>query len=177
MKRFVFLCLYYGLFRYLPDNYSSLGGAFSRFLRGWACHHIFASCGKNIDINRMVFFGRGDRIHIGDNSGMGAYSYIPNGTRIGKNVMMGPYLYIHARNHRFDRLDIPMNMQGHTEIKPLVIDDDVWIGRSVTVMVGKHVRTGSIVAANCVLTKDFPEYSIIGGNPSRIIGDRKNRSK
>ena len=50
-----------------------------------------------------------------------------------------------------------------------VIDDDVWIGRDVTIMVGRHISKGTIVAANSVVTKDFPEYSIIGGNPAKLI--------
>lgn len=172
MERIFFLVLYYGLMRYLPESYA-MGGVIWRTLRRWCCRHLFAYCGKNVNIDRMVFFGKGDRIRIGDNSGMGAYSYIPNGTIIGDNVMIGPYLYIHARNHKFDRIDIPMNQQGHTDIMTITIGDDVWIGRKVTIMMGKNVKDHCIVAANCVLTKEFPEYSIIGGNPSRIIGSRK----
>ena len=175
MKQFVFLCLYYGLFRYLPSSYSACGGFFGRILRRWCCRHLFETCGKNVNIERMVFFGKGNRIRIGHNSGMGAHSYIPNGTIIGNDVMMGPNCYIHAINHKYDRLDIPMWQQGSTEFKTIIIDDDVWIGRNVTIMRGRHIKHGSIVAANCVLTKDFPEYSIIGGNPSRLIGNRKDK--
>lgn len=67
--------------------------------------------------------------------------------------MMGPNCYIHSRNHRFDRTDIPMMEQGYTEPKPIIIDDDVWIGRDVTFMVGRHISKGTIVAANSVVTK------------------------
>lgn len=64
--------------------------------------------------------------------------------------------------------------QGFTPTKPIVIDDDVWIGRDVTIMIGRHISKGSIIAANCVLTKDYPEYSVVGGNPSRLIRNRKD---
>lgn len=44
---------------------------------------------------------------------------------IGDNVMMGPNCVIHTVNHRFDRIDIPMNQQGESETKPVIIGDDV----------------------------------------------------
>ena len=61
--------------------------------------------------------------------------------------------------------DIPMISQGYSEPKQTIIEDDVWIGRNVTFTPGRHVAKGSIVAACTVLCKDFPAYSIIGGNP------------
>ena len=87
--------------------------------------------------------------------------------------MMGPNVYILAQNHRFDRLDIPMCQQGHTPKATTVIEDDVWIGRDVLMTPGRTIKTGSIIAGGCVLCKDFPEYSIVGGNPSRLIKSRK----
>ena len=56
----------------------------------------------------------------------------------------------------------------------IFVEDDVWIGRGVFIMSGKKIKKGSILAAGTVLTKNFPEYSIIGGNPSRLIKSRKN---
>ena len=118
-------------------------------------------------------FGSGLHIRIGDNSGLGINCTIPDGSVIGKDVMMAPNCYVHQSNHFFDRTDIPMRLQGHTLSKPIIIDDDVWIGRDVTIMVGRHISKGSIIASNCVLTKDFPAYSIIGGNPGRLIKTRQ----
>ena len=54
-----------------------------------------------------------------------------------------------------------------------VIEDDVWIGRNVIMTPGRLIKKGSIIAAGCVLSKDFPEYSIVGGNPSKLIRIRK----
>lgn len=86
--------------------------------------------------------------------------------------MMGPNCYIFSTNHAFDRRDISMIQQGHTIRKQTIIEDDVWIGRNVIFTPGRIVKKGSIIAAGCVLSKDFPEYSIIGGNPSRLIRNR-----
>ena len=169
----LFLVLYYGIFRHFPVSFSRCGGRISRSLRRWCCSHIFEYCGQNVNIEKGAYFGRGDKIRIDDNSGLGINSVILNGSIIGKNVMMGPNCYIHSRNHRFDRIDIPMCFQGFSEDKPVIIGDDVWIGQNVTVMVGRTIAKGSIIAANSVLTKDFPEYSIVGGNPARLIRKRQ----
>ena len=53
-----------------------------------------------------------------------------------------------------------------------VIGNDVWIGQNVTVMPGVHIGDGAIIAANSVVTKDIPAYSIAGGNPCRVIRRR-----
>lgn len=66
-----------------------------------------------------------------------------------------------------------MNQQGFTTKKQTIIEDDVWIGRNVTMTLGRVIKEGSIIGACCVLTKDFPEYSLIEGNPSKLIRLRK----
>lgn len=87
--------------------------------------------------------------------------------------MMAPNVFVFHLNHAFYCPNIPMREQGVTSKEPVVIEDDVWIGRGVYIMPGKRVAKGSIVAAGSVLTKNFPEYSIIGGNPSKLIKSRK----
>ena len=158
----------------LPVSYSRLGGMIGKKVRSLACSHIFEYCGNNVNVEKGAFFGHGFHIRIGDNSGLGRNCVIPDGSVIGKDVMMGPNCYIHERNHKFSRIDVPMRLQGATEPKPCIIEDDVWIGRNVTIMVGRHISKGTIVASNSVVTKDFPPYSIIGGNPARLIKSRLN---
>lgn len=167
----VCLTLYYGLFRHLPPSFSKGGRIWSR-LRYWSCRHVFEYCGENVNIEKGAYFGRGEHLRIGDNSGLGINCVIPDGAIIGKDVMMGPNCYVHSLNHVFESVDIPMRQQGTKTGKPIIIDDDVWIGRDVSIMAGRHISKGSIVAANSVLTKDFPEYSIVGGNPARLIRSR-----
>lgn len=126
-----------------------------------------------MNIERLAKFGSGLDIEIGDNSGLGINCHVPSNTIIGNDVMMGPNCFILAHNHRFDRTDIPMWKQGFQEKKQTLIGNDVWIGRDVLIMPGRKIADGSIIAGGCVLTKDFPEYSIVGGNPSRLIKNRK----
>jgi len=168
------LCLgvYYGIAMHLPSSQSVFCGNLCRSIRGTLCRHIFKKCGRNINIEHGVIFGRGTDIEIGDYSGIGINAHIPSNTIIGKYVMMGPNCHIIYANHNFSDLSIPMCFQGHSERKRVVIEDDCWIGRNVIMTPGRTIRKGSIIAAGCVLCKDFPEYSIVGGNPSRLIRSR-----
>ena len=167
------LALYYGVAYWLPASNSIFLGKVSKAFRAFLCRHIFQHCGKNVNVERKANFGCGLGIELGDGSGLGVGCVIPCDTRIGKFVMMGPKCRILNQNHNFDRTDIPMCNQGLGPKLHCVIEDDVWIGREVLITPGRLIRKGSIVGCGCVLSKDFPEYSIIGGNPPRLIRSRK----
>lgn len=173
ISQLFFLAIYYGLLRYLPSHTSPILGKTATFLRYRCCTHIFKQCGKNVNVERKVNFGSGRNIIIGDNSGIGVNACIPSDTIIGKNVMMGPNCYILAQNHSFERTDIPIIEQGFQPAQQTIIGDDVWIGRDVLMTPGRKIAEGTIIAGGCVLTKDFAPYSIVGGNPSRLIRMRK----
>ena len=170
LKQLFFLLLYYSVGIRLPRSgtFFNLGGRF----RYMCCKRIFLICGKHVNIDRKVNFGVGIYLQIGDYSGLGQNSVIPSNTIIGKYVMMGPNCYILDHNHIFDDVSKPMIFQGKTKKIQTVIGDDVWIGRDVIMTPGRVVQNGSIIAAGCVLCKDFPSMSIIGGNPSKLIKSR-----
>lgn len=167
------LILYYTIAQYLPSSYNMYG--FGKKVRHYLCKKIFKHCGQNVNVERKAHFGSGRNVEIGDNSGLGINCNVPSNIKIGNNVMMGPNCFVIKYNHSFDRIDIPMNEQGFqsNENVQTIIEDDVWIGMNVLMTPGRHIRTGSIVGAGCLLCKDFPEYSIIGGNPSKLIKTRK----
>lgn len=120
----------------------------------------------------MAYFGNGKDIEIGDYSGIGAHAFIPADTKIGKYVMMADWVHIVHGNHKYDDINTPMCFQGEEGNVPTIIEDDCWIGTHVIMTPGRHIRKGSIVAAGSVLTKDFEEYSIVGGNPARLLKNR-----
>jgi len=62
--------------------------------------------------------------------------------------------------------------QGMGSFVPIVIEDDVWIGANATILKGVRISRGSIVGSGAVVTKDVPPYSIVGGNPAKIIRSR-----
>lgn len=51
----------------------------------------------------------------------------------------------------------------------IIIEDDVWIGQNAIVLSGVRVGQGAVIAAGSVVTKDIPPYSVVGGNPARVI--------
>lgn len=169
LKQLLFLSIYYGFARHLPSR--RFGG---KELRRWCCKHIFKHCGKEVNVEHGAQFGTGVGISLGDKSGLGVNCWVPSNLTVGNHVMMGPNCTILDRNHEHSRTDIPMMFQGDTERKPVVIEDDVWIGCQVLIMPGRTIKKGSIIAGGCVLCKDFPEYSIVGGNPSKLIKSRLN---
>lgn len=172
IKRIMCLALYYGFAYYLPNSYGFFGNL-PNMLRVFLCKRIFKECGKIATINRKVNFGSGQRIVIGDNSGIGANTELPSDTIIGRNTIVSRNIYILARNHRHDRVDIPIKQQGYEPDKQTIIGDDCWIGMNSLLTPGRKVENGTIVAMGSVLTKDFPAYSIVGGAPAKLIKMRK----
>lgn len=166
------LKLYYNFAIYLPQSYKCKGlpGKIRRSL----CKHIFLQCGDHVNIEKGAKFGNGRLIVIGDYSGIGLNCTVPNNIIIGKYVMMGPNCYILDSNHQFVDTETPMVFQGYTEKKVTYIDDDVWIGVNVTMTPGRHLSHGTIVGAGSIVTKDYPAYSVIAGNPAKLIRTRKS---
>lgn len=172
IKKIICLLLYYCIAQYLPESASRFLGKIAKKIRYILCKNIFKKCGKNVNINRRAKFGNGYNIEIGDNSDLGINCIVPNNIIIGNDVMMAPNCFILPAMHNFGRTDIPMRAQGSYIAGPTIIEDDVWIGRNVMMTPQRHIKKGSIIAMGCVLTKDFPEYSIVGGNPSKLIRSR-----
>lgn len=163
--------LLYDIFaKYLPESFSPYS-IFSKEIRAFCGRLILKSCGKNVNIEKGATFS--SRISLGDNSGIGIGAILSGEVYIGKNVMMGPKCTIYTRNHSFSRIDIPMCKQGFCDEEPVYIGDDVWIGGNVTILPGVRIGKGSIIGAGAVITKDVPEYAVVGGNPFRIIKYRR----
>lgn len=116
----------------------------------------------------------GEGLIVGSNSNIGAYSYVgcSGFIEIGSGVMMGPRVGLFAENHIFDRTDIPMRLQG-VDRKFIRIEDDVWLGTNSVILAGVTVGRGAIVSAGSVVTKDVPQYAIVGGVPAKVIRMRK----
>ena len=122
----------------------------------------------NIDKNANI----SPNIEIGRNSGIGINAKITSSTIIGANVMMGPNVSIFTTTHNFDKKEVPMCEQGDGVIKSVIIEDDVWIGANVIILPGVTVGKGSIIGAGSIVTKDVKEYTIVAGNPAKVIKKR-----
>lgn len=170
--RVFYLIFYYLILNKLPHSSVPLIGLPCERFKEFFMKRIFKKCGYNVNIAKGARFGNGKDIEIGNNSGIGMDSKVPNNIIIGEDVMMGPNVTIYGANHVFDRTDIPMRKQGVKKSPPVVIEDDVWIGSHVIIMPGLTIKKGTIIGAGAIVTKNFPEYSIIGGNPAKLIKSR-----
>ena len=172
-KKFAGIVLYRTVAQYLPASYEKLTGGFSKRFRAFCTRLILDECGSNVNIEKGADFAL--NIKIGNNSGIGKNSIVGAYTQIGDNVMMGEACFIYARNHKTDRLDVPMCIQGFEEYKPVVISDDVWIGARVTMLPGAKIGKGVIIGAGAVITGEIPDYAVVGGVPARIIKYRNQQ--
>ncbi len=155
--------------KHLPRSTSPVS-FWSQEIRYFVCKRLLLQTGRNVNIEPRVNFIRMSQTSIGDNSGIGYGSFVGL-TTIGKDVMMADEVMIISGNHHFDRTDIPMRLQGG-EDQRVVIEDDVWIGARVIILPGRRIGKGSILGAGSVITCDVEPYSVMGGNPARLIRRR-----
>ena len=137
---------------------------------------------KNAELIRVNFSGKaiiepytklkGDPlITCGDNFYANAHCHILGEITFGDNVLIGPKVIIWGRDHGTDKSS-PMNTQTYTR-KPITIGNDVWIGACSIILKGVKIGDGAIVGAGSVVTKDVEPYSVVAGNPAKLIKYRQ----
>jgi maltose O-acetyltransferase len=169
-KRSCWYFFYYSFAQHLPASYRFQPlGKLAKMCRAIACKRLFRACGQRVNVERGANFYTGWEIEIGDDSSLGIGCIVPYDLKVGKDVMMGPYVIIVGENHKSDRRDLPMRLQGYHQYPPVRIEDDVWIGARVIILPGLRIGKGAIIGAGAVVTKDVPPYAICAGNPARVI--------
>lgn len=113
-------------------------------------------------------------LEIGAYCNFGGFNHISctNKIIIGNNVLTGRWVTISDNNHgdtSRESLYLPPGKRKIISKGPIIIEDDVWIGDKSTILSGVCIGKGAVIAANAVVTKDVPEYSVAAGNPARII--------
>ena len=136
-------------------------------------------------IGRWVHIGSGTairchegNIRIGDKCVFGSNDVV-NGyldIEFGSATLVADGVYVTDFDHRFDDLSVPIKDQGIVK-SPVRIGPDVWIGTKVTIVRGVQVGRGSVLAANTVVTRDVPDYSVVAGVPGRILRSRLNEPR
>lgn len=113
-------------------------------------------------------YGKG--LKMGNNSAIGQFAEFgaSGGIEIGNDVIMGSYISFHSENHNFADTSKLIREQGVTS-KGIKIGNNVWVGAKVTFLDGSIVGNNSVVAAGAVVNSIYPDNSIIGGVPAKII--------
>ena len=175
--RTFWLILYYGLASKLPKSNRPVFGQFGGWLRSKCAKHLFAECNGIVNLEQGAYIGNGHNFRVlGDGCGIGKDFVCHNrvvtihgGLLMGEDVLFQGY-----GGHSFENPDVPIGSGEPMPDTPLEIMEDVWIGARAIILPGcKHIGAHSIIGAGAVVTKDVPEYAIVGGNPARVIRMRK----
>ena len=111
--------------------------------------------------------GVGDVI-IGDRTRIGLSNTLIGPVQIGDDVRFAQNVVLSGLNHNYASIDSPIHTQG-VSTKPIIIEDECWLGANVVVVPGVQIGKHSIVAAGSVVTKNIPPYSVVAGNPARLL--------
>lgn len=168
MKKLLYV-IYLLFFKNTPEDYRPYA-LFFPWIRSMLVRHYLTNCGKKPRVKSGAEIS--PYASLGDYSELGTRCMIQSNSHLGNNVIMGPDVKIYSRNHKFDRVDIPIREQGK-EYLHTYIGNDVWIGANVVVTAGCRIGHHSIIAAGAVVTRDIPDYSVVGGVPARVLKSRK----
>ncbi|GAB3756267.1 acyltransferase [Spirosoma pomorum] len=111
--------------------------------------------------------GVGD-VQIGSDSLIGIGSVVIGPVSIGSDVIIAQHVVISGLNHGYQINDTLIRKQPVSR-KQIVIEDDCWIGANVTITAGVRIGRHSVVAGGSVVTRDVQPYSVVGGNPARVL--------
>lgn len=140
------------------------------------CIHL----GKGVGIGAYTYLGPvtedhgnhyNPRIIIGEGTWVGKHCSIAaiDRVEIGRNVLFAGYVHITDHSHGYEDITRPITPQPLISKGPIVIEDDCWLGFSSEILSGVHIGKHAVVAARAVVTKDVPPYSIVAGNPARVV--------
>ena len=152
---------YYGMAQHLPWSIQPLGGTAKR-VRAAACRNLFDAFGQGVNVEQGAWFGSGAGIRVGDRSSIGKDARLMGPCTLGADVMMGPGCFVLSGAHNHSDLTVPMNTQGMAPDRPIVVEDDVWIGAAAVLLPGVRVGRGAIVAAGAIVTRDVEPYTVVG---------------
>lgn len=110
------------------------------------------------------------KIQIGNHVYIGRHLHLTSikSIIIEDNVLIADKVYISDNNHGFNNIQTPIKKQSVKFKNIVVISEGSWIGENACI-IGCSIGRNSIVGANAVVLKDVPDYSIVAGNPARIL--------
>lgn len=141
-------------------------------LNGWRRFWIVtfgAAIGRGIVIRGSAEVWQPWRLRIGDNSWIDANVklYSVDDIRIGHDAVVSEGAFICTASHDISSETFQL------ETAPIEIEDYAWVCSRAIVLPGVKIGEGAVVAAGAVVTKDVAPWTIVGGNPAKLIGQRK----
>jgi len=129
---------------------------------------LLGHVGEGSVVEPPFYCAYGRNTHLGDHVFLNVLCTILDGAevRIGNHVMVGPGVQLYTAAHH---LQAGPRNRGLEVARPIVIEDDVWIGGAAIVLPGVRVGRGAVVGAGAVVTHDVPADTVVAGNPARVI--------
>jgi UDP-2-acetamido-3-amino-2,3-dideoxy-glucuronate N-acetyltransferase len=137
----------------------------------YGCH-----IGEETKIGAFVEIRKG--VVIGKRCKIQAFAFIPEGVTIEDGVFIGPHVCF--TNDLFPRaVNEDGSLQSATDwvTTPTLVKAGASVGANATILCGITIGRSALVGAGAVVTKDVPDFAIVGGNPAKELGDTRNRAK
>jgi acetyltransferase-like isoleucine patch superfamily enzyme len=137
----------------------------------------FRRHGKRFNFDPSSFYSY-KNIEVGDDVSIGGGAvFLASDSQIiiGNKVMFGPNVTVVGGNHNISVIGKYMydvHEKRPQDDQDVVFDDDVWVGSGAVILKGVRIGRGAVVAAGAVVVKDVLPYTIVGGNPAKIISLR-----
>lgn len=128
--------------------------------------------GKGSTIHMWASFFQPKNITIGEDTVIGDHAFLDgrSSVRIGNHVDIASQVLIYNSEHDINSEDF------HAIEESVEIDDYVFVGPRAIILPGVKIGKGAIVAAGAVVTKDVPNFAVVGGVPGKVISERKNKT-
>ncbi|GAB3255365.1 acyltransferase [Larkinella harenae] len=105
---------------------------------------------------------------IGDRCTVGIGSVVIGPVTIGNDVIIAQHVVFSGLNHSYE--DVRQSIRAQPVVtRPIVVEDECWIGANAVITAGVTIGRHSVVAGGSVVTRNVPPYSVVGGNPARLL--------
>ena len=130
-------------------------------------HKLFIARKSLIEASSVICTWHGDVI-LKEGASIGIGSIIIGPVKIGENSICSQNCFIGGQSHIFQDVSKNFLIQG-VEIKQVVIGENVWIGSNAVILLGVKVGDHSVVGTGSTVVEDVPPYSVVVGNPARVV--------
>lgn len=162
---------YYTMFwRMFDRTPAAMLQEFAMEVRRILAKRIFKRVGEGVIFHHNVLFSRGENIELGDGVLVNRYAMLDDRASliVGDYTMLAAGITIETHTHPFDDFSKPIAYSGRSG-RPVVVGRNSVVGYNAVVMAGVTLGERCIVAANSVVTKDVPDYTVVGGVPAKPI--------
>lgn len=131
---------------------------------------LLGHIGRDSVIQPPFYCSYGRNTNIGDHVYLNWSCIIidNNEVRVGDHVMVGPFVQLYTAAHP---LQAEPRMRGLEVAKPIVIDDNVWLGGGAILLPGVRIGRNAVVGAGAVVSRSVPADTVVAGCPARVIAE------